>query len=108
MPQHSREQARTVWRRVAEGFDGVLVGPGPLVRELVDEGSMGHRSTLETIGRLSQADLLHVRQAAEGLVLWIPEPLMGDDGEDPRPGPGPRLSAARARNGSGERPSARA
>lgn len=71
-----RDRARRVWTTLAEAFGGVLVGPGPLVRLLVDEGTMGHRSTLETISLLAGEGLIHVRNAAEGPVLWIPESLM--------------------------------
>jgi hypothetical protein len=82
---------------LAEAYDGVLVGPARLVRDLVDDGAIGHRSTIEAIGHLLQADLLCVRQAAEGAVLWVPGELMPDP--DPSSRPQPRFAAAQHRNG---------
>lgn len=80
-------RARTVWTVLARQFDGVLVRPAALVRYLVDEQEMGHRSTLETIALLVQEGLVQARTAAEGTVLWIPEGLMPDDVPAPRSDP---------------------
>lgn len=107
MSETEQERGRAVWTRLAEAYDGVLVGPGPLVRDLVDEGEMGHRSTLDTIARLAGEDLVQVRQASEGAVLWIPEELMRDaPGSGPRPQP--RFAATARSNGRRPRPRARA
>lgn len=104
LTETERERGRAVWTRLAEAYDGVLVGPGPLVRDLVDAGDMGHRSTLDTIARLAGEDLVEVRQAAEGAVLWIPEELMPPPDAEARTRP---RFAATARS-NGERPSPRA
>lgn len=99
----TRDQARIVWRTLAETFEGVLVGPGPLVRHLVDEARLGHRSTLETIARLVQEDLVHVRQAAEGPILWIPRALMPEASTRAHPSPRrPRFLATSRSNGTRE------
>lgn len=102
-----RDRARRVWTTLAEAFGGVLVGPGPMVRLLVDEGTMGHRSTLETISLLAGEGLVHVRNAAEGPVLWIPDPLMPEASETPTE-PRPRFLAAPASNGAHPMAEARA
>lgn len=102
-----RERARAVWTTLAEAYGGVLVGPGPLVRHLVDAGQMGHRSTMDTIARLVGEDLLHARRAAEGLVLWVPDELMVDT-DEARDRPRARFAATRDANGAGASPRARA
>jgi hypothetical protein len=100
MTNETRERARAVITRLVESYDGVLVGPGPLIRELVDDGEMGHRSTMDTIGQLVEADLLEARPAAEGAVLWVPEELMSRPGPAGRDRPRVRFAATRHRNGT--------
>lgn len=93
------DNARTVWTTLVREFDGVLVGPAALIRHLVDQGRLGHRSTMETIALLVDEDLLEARQAAEGTVLWVPEQLMPEtDPLDPRPSP--RFLSSPRTNGS--------
>lgn len=98
MTLDQRDRARCVLEALTGAFEGALVGPGPLVRHLVDEGRMGHRSTLETVGLLVEHGLVHARPAAEGTILWIPEALMPEtDG----PGIGrPRFAATPRSNGT--------
>jgi len=102
MSLEERERARTVWSVLAGAFEGALVGPGPLVRHLVDEGRMGHRSTMETLGLLVEHGLVHTRPAAEGTIVWIPEALMPTEDQG-RGRPRPRFAATRRSNGSASR-----
>lgn len=95
-----RKRAQRVWTTIARGFGGVLVGPGPLVRHLVDDAEMGHRSTLETLGVLVERDLLEARRAAEATVLWVPSDLMPEETSE-RNGPRrPRFLSTPRANGS--------
>lgn len=109
MSLERRERARTVWSVLAGAFEGALVGPGPLVRHLVDEGRMGHRSTIETLGLLVERGLVHARPAAEGTILWIPEPLMpNDEGRGSQRRPRPRFASTRRANGARPTPASEA
>jgi len=100
IPEPHRSAHETVLETLVDGFDGVVVSPAPLVRRLVDQARLGHRSTLEAIGRLVAKGLLHARTADDATVLWVPAELMPDDDRDPPASLRPRFAAGRLANGT--------
>lgn len=88
--------AQRALETVCERFGGVLVGPGPLVRSLVDEGRMGHRSVLEALNVLVAHGLLYHRRSRDQTVFWVPNRLV----QQPTPGRSRRHHPGPRRNGS--------
>jgi hypothetical protein len=116
MDEPLRSNTETALRAIVDRFDGVLVGVAPLLRHLIAQDAMGHRSTLEALAALVACDLLDERPADERPVFWVPDrlvraeatPLDGAGGpRTPPPGHVAGAGSPRARSTEGS-PRARA
>lgn len=76
MPDKLEANAKRALETIVHDHNGVLVGPAPLTRRMIEDEVMGHQSTMESLAALTAHGLLHARQTDETPVFWVPERLI--------------------------------
>lgn len=83
LPEDRRRAAKTTLEIFCTELAGVSIGPQRLVRTLVDERLMGHRSALEAVFDLTRFGLIEAREANGHQVLWVPSAVLDEHAKQP-------------------------
>ncbi len=83
LPEDRRRAAQTTLEIFCTELAGVSIGPQRLVRTLVDERLMGHRSALEAVLDLTRFGLIEARETGGHQVLWAPSAVLDEHANKP-------------------------
>lgn len=98
MPDRIETNARRVLETIVDRYHGVLVGPSPLARAMIEDEVMGHQSTLEALAALTAHGLIETRTHDDQPVFWVPNRLLAiPDRKAPSPRTSPIKLARRPR-----------